>query len=58
MSRIWVGIDSGKGHHCGLALDAVVTARHLPPEGSPPADRVTWPDKPRLKERPSPRPRT
>ncbi|MFI5753324.1 IS110 family transposase [Streptomyces sp. NPDC051644] len=22
MSRIWVGIDSGKGHHHGLALDA------------------------------------
>jgi hypothetical protein len=22
MSRIWAGIDSGKGHHHGLALDA------------------------------------
>lgn len=22
MSRIWAGIDSGKGHHHGLAVDA------------------------------------
>ncbi|TWF73926.1 transposase [Streptomyces capillispiralis] len=22
MSRIWAGIDSGKGHHHGLVLDA------------------------------------
>jgi hypothetical protein len=32
MSRIWVGIDSGKGHHHGLALDfsrAAVDGSHI-----------------------------